>query len=32
MMLDEINFVISKKLDIIITTTYGIMSKTRDLF
>lgn len=32
MMLDEINFVISKKLDIIITTTYGIMSKTLDLF
>lgn len=31
-MLDEINFVISKKLDIIITTTYRIMSKTRDLF
>lgn len=31
MMLDEINFVISKKLDVI-TTTYGIMSKTRDLF
>lgn len=32
MMLDEINFVISKKLDIIITTTYEIMSKTQDLF